>query len=332
LLPGKVASPFLLDLSAHVRLLIALPLLVLGARVAEARILPTLQQFLTRKLIPEQSLERFQDAVASAFRLGDSIVADVLIIVLIYALDMFVFRRTEATAGAVAWRSSPDSPLSLAGVYRAYVSVPIFQFVLFRWYFRLFIWARFLAQVARLKLRLIPTNPDRVGGLGFLLAGTQAFVIFAMAHGTLLAGWLAQRVIIRGDSLTEFKGEVIAVLALVLCITLLPLLPFTRSLVFAKRRGILEYGALAARYVREFDDKWLRGKTDLEEPLVGSADVQSLADMGGSYDLVQSMRTVPLTPQMILVFAAATLVPVAPLLLTVMPLEKILNKLVGILF
>ncbi len=335
LLPGSVASPFLLDLSAHVRLLVALPLLILAARVAEARMLPTLKQFLARRLVPEEALDRFGAAIASAFRLGDSVVADLLIIALIYGLDVLVVWRTYVTGSAVTWYSGPSvqgSLLTPAGIYYAYVSLPIFQFVLFRWYFRLLIWARFLAQVARLNLRLVPTNPDRVGGLGFLLAGTQAFIVLAMAHGALLAGWLAERVVIRGDNLTGFKGEVVAVLVLVLCITLVPLLPFTRLLVFAKRRGILDYGTLASRYAREFDDKWVHPGPDSEEPLVGSADIQSLADMGGSYDLVESMRSVPITPQMILAFATATLVPVAPLLLTLMPLSQIVSKLAGILF
>ena len=48
------------------------------------------------------------------------------------------------------------------------MSLPIFQFLLCRWYFRLFIWARFLWQVSRIDLSLVPTHPDRVGGLGFL--------------------------------------------------------------------------------------------------------------------------------------------------------------------
>ncbi len=68
------------------------------------------------------------------------------------------------------------------------------------------------------------------------------------------------------------------------------------------------------------------------EPLVGSADIQSLADMSGSYDVVQSMRSVPITTQMLIAFGIATLLPVAPLLLTLMSLSDILKKLAGVLF
>ncbi len=335
LLPGSVGTPFLLDLSAHVRLLVALPLFVLAARVGEARILPTLRQFLARRLIPEKLVPRFEAAVASTFRLGDSIVVDLLILAIIYSFDTLVAKRTNAANDVATWYAASvaqGAHLTPAGVCYAYFSLPIFQFVLLRWYFRLFIWGRFLWLVSWLNLNLVPTHPDRVGGLGFLSMGTQAFTVFAMAHGALLAGWLSTRILIAKASLTEFKGEIVAIVVFVLCLTIAPLGVFARSLTRAKRRGIVEYGALASRYANEFRDKWIVPESNNEEPLVGSADIQSLADMAGSYEIVQTMRSVPITGQMIVVFALATLLPVGPLVLTLMPLSEILKKLAGILF
>ncbi|MGC1759983.1 MAG: hypothetical protein WA742_11555 [Candidatus Cybelea sp.] len=335
LLPGSVGTPFLLDLSAHIRLLVALPLFVLAARVGEARILPTLQQFLVRRLVPEKLVPRFEAAVASAFRLGDSVIADLLIIAIIYFVDTLVARRTSVSNDVATWYAASvaqGAHLTPAGICYAYFSLPIFQFVLLRWYFRLFIWGRLLGRVSRLNLNLVSTHPDRVGGLGFLTMGTQAFVVFAMAHGALLAGWLSTRVVIAKASLTEFKGEIVAIVVFVLCLTIAPLTVFARSLIRAKRRGIIEYGALAARYANEFHDKWIVPEADAKEPLVGSADIQSLADMAGSYEIVQTMRSVPISAQMILAFAGAALLPVGPLLLTLMPLSEILKKVAGILF
>jgi hypothetical protein len=334
LLPGSVGTPFLLDLSAHIRLLVALPLFLLAARIGEARLIPTLQQFLARRLVPEALVPRFDAAVASAFRLGDSIVADLAIIGIIYFADTFVV-HSRYIATVASWYAASEtqgSHLTPAGICDAYFSLPIFQFVLLRWYFRLFIWARFLAQVSRLNLNLVPTHPDRVGGLGFLLMGTQAFAAFAMAHGALLAGWLSTRVVIGKASLPAFKAEIVAVVVFVLCLTLLPLTVFAGSLNRAKRRGIIDYGTLAARYANEFAKKWIVPGANCKEPLVGSADIQSLADMAGSYEIVQTMRIVPITLQMIVIFAAATLLPAAPLLLTLMSLSDILKKLTGILF
>ena len=121
----------------------------------------------------------------------------------------------------------------------------------------------------------------------------------------------------------------------ILVITLLawlPLLVFAPQLAQAKRTGNREYGTLAQRYVREFDAKWLRGGVSADESLVGSSDIQSLADLGNSFEVVRTMRLAPVTKEAILQLAAAILVPVVPLALTMMPLEELLKRLLGILF
>jgi hypothetical protein len=323
------------DYSAHIRLLIALPLLLIAGRVAEARLRPIMQQFLARDLIPPASMEKFKASVASAFRLGDSVLADLIIIALIYSVDVFVVQRTNLAAGAAAWYSSTSSHgpvLTIGGMYYAYVSLPILQFILLRWYYRLFIWGQFLRRTARLRLRLVPTHADRVGGLGFLIVGAQAFTFFAMAHGTLLAGWLATPVIVGGAPLPSFQPEIVIVVAFVLLLTVAPLLWYAPLLARTKRRGIIQYGELATRYVREFDQKWVHDAASSDEPLMGSADIQSLADMGNSYSVIQDMRSLPMTPRMVLGVVIATLIPVAPLVLTLMPLSAILKKLAGMVF
>jgi hypothetical protein len=69
-----------------------------------------------------------------------------------------------------------------------------------------------------------------------------------------------------------------------------------------------------------------------DEPLVGSADIQSLADLGNSCGVVQDMRIVPVTRDALLRLVAATLAPIVPLGLTMMSLEDLLKKLMGVLF
>jgi hypothetical protein len=217
-------------------------------------------------------------------------------------------------------------------MWYAYASIPFFQFLLVRWYFRLVIWMRFLWQVSRIELNLIPIHPDRVGGIGFLSGTAYAFMPLLMAHGALLAGNLANRIFHLGAALTDFKLEIIFLVIFLLSMVLGPLLVFAPKLAQAKRTGKREYGTMAQRYVREFDTKWLRGGASVDESLVGSGDIQSLADLSNSYEIIQSMRIVPVTKDTILRLAAATLAPLVPLGLTMMPLEELLNKLFGILF
>ncbi len=110
-----------------------------------------------------------------------------------------------------------------------------------------------------------------------------------------------------------------------------PLMALAPHLAQAKRAGLREYGSLAERYIREFDSKWLRGGAAPGERLVGSGDIQSLADLGNSFEMIRSMRMIPFTKEAVLQLSAATLAPVAPLALTMMSLEDLLKRLFGIL-
>jgi len=48
--------------------------------------------------------------------------------------------------------------------------------------------------------------------------------------------------------------------------------------------------------------------------------IQSLADLGNSFEVLRGMRIAPVTKETILRLAAATLAPIVPLALTMMPL------------
>ncbi|MBV2135032.1 hypothetical protein KRX52_19860 [Pseudomonas sp. MAP12] len=334
LLDGGVAIPFLMDFDVHIRFLVAMPLLIGAELIVHQRIRPVVGQFLDRRLVPEAARARFEAAVASTMRLRNSVTAEVLLIAFVYGFGVLVVWRNAAVLDTATWYTVPTDSgfdLSLAGIWYGYVSVPIFQFLLLRWFFRTLIWMRFLWQVSRIELNLVPTHPDRVGGLGFLANSAYAFMPLALAYGALLAGMLANRIFYVGATLPEFKAEIAMVVIFVECLVLAPLFVFSTQLANAKRIGLREYGGLAMTYVREFDSKWLRGGAPADEPLVGSGDIQSLADLGNSFAVVQEMRLAPVTRDVVLRLSIATLLPVVPLLLTIMPLEELLNKLAGII-
>ena len=333
-LGGSVAVPFLRDVDVHVRFLVALPLLIVAELVVHQRMRFVLRQFHERRLIPASASNSLEAAIASAMRLRNSVLAELLLIAFVYLVGISVLWRHYMTLATPTWYATPTAAgttLSMAGWWYGYVSLPFFQFLLLRWYFRIFIWARFLFRVSRIDLSLIPTHPDRVGGLGFLSNTAYAFVPLAAAHGAMLAGLIANRIFYQGAGLLDFKVEVAVVLAFLLCLVFGPLVVFAPRLAEAKRTGLREYGTLAERYVRDFDAKWLRGGAPAGEQLVGSADLQSLADLGNSFEVVRTMRAVPVTKEAVFQLAGVTLLPVVPLALTMMSLEDLLKKLFGIL-
>jgi hypothetical protein len=334
-LGGRAAVPFLLDVEVHVRFLVALPLLIVAELVVHQRMRFVVRQFLERNLIPQSALPRFENAIASAFRLRNSVLAEVLLIALVYVVGILLIWRYYVALSTATWYAVPTVEglkLSVTGTWYGYVSLPIYQFLLVRWYYRIFIWSRFLWQVSRIELSIVPTHPDRVGGLGFLANTVYAFMPLAVAHGAMLAGPIANRIFYLGAALPEWKVEIGVLVVFLLCLVLGPLLVFAPQLAQAKRTGNREYGTLAERYVREFDAKWLRGGAPAGEPLVGSADIQSLADLANSFEVVRTMHVAPITRDSLLRLVAATLAPIVPLALTMMPFEELVGKLLGILF
>ena len=335
LLRTRVAVPFLLDLETHIRFLAVVPLLLAAELIVHRRLLGVARTFLERNLIPEAAMPRFDAAVTSAFRLRNSVAAELLLIALVYVVGVLIVWRQFTAIDASTWyatTSSTGSGLTHAGMWYAYLSLPIFQFLLLRWYYRLFIWVRFLWQVSRIDLALVATHPDQVAGLGFLAQTVYGFSVLLVAHGAMLAAQIANRIFFAGAAFGDFKVEIAVMVGFLMCVVFGPLLVFSPQLARAKRRGLNEYGTLAERYVRDFDGKWLRGGASESEALMGSADIQSLADMGNSFSVVRTMRLAPISREAILQLAAAVLVPLVPLLLTVMPVEELTRKLLGLVF
>jgi hypothetical protein len=334
-LGASAAVPFLKDVEIHIRFLVALPLLVAAELIVHQRMRFVVNQFLERELIPASASGQFDAALDSAFRLRNSIVAELLLIVFVYVVGVALLWRHYLALDAATWYATPTAAgmtLTLGGMWYGWVSLPIFQFLLLRWYFRVFVWARLLWKVSRIDLKLVPTHPDRLGGLGFLANTAYAFVPLAAAHGAMLAAVLANRILYLGARLLDFKAEAVVLLAFLLLVVFGPLLVFTPRLAEAKRSGLREYGALAARYVRDFDAKWLRDTAPRDERLMGSGDIQSLADLGVGFETVKTMQLMPVSREAVLRLTAAMHAPIAPLLLTMMSLEDLLKRLFGLVF
>jgi len=331
----SVKVPFLLDVDVHARFLLALPLLIVAELVVHRRMRLVVGTFVKRSLLPDAARGRFDAAIAAAMRLRNSVLAELLLIALVYGPGvLFIWRRHAAMdlptwyGMTVAGKLQP----TLAGWWLGCVSLPLVQFILLRWYFRLLIWTRFLWQVSRIELRLVAIHPDRAGGLGFLSTVTYAFAPLLAGQGVLLAGVMANKIFYAGAKLTDFKLELLAMVIMMLFFVLAPLLVFTPRLARTKRIGLAEYGGLAQRYVREFDQKWLRGGAPTDEPLVGSGDIQSLADLGNSFEIVKGMKLVPFGKDTLLQLAVISLAPVAPLVLTMIPLGELLDRFLHVVF
>jgi hypothetical protein len=331
-LTGAGAS-FLHDIEVHIRFLIALPVLIMAELVVHLRIRPVVKQFIDRSIIVPDEVPMFNAAIESAMRRRNSVGIEIGLLILVYTVGHWVWRE-QIALGSTTWyaiREETGLRFTLAGYWYAFASIPIFQFILLRWYFRLLIWFGFLWRVSRLNLSLTSTHPDRAGGLSFLGDSTYAFAPFLFAQGAVLAGLIASRIFYGGQSLMAFKVDIAGLVILFVLFILVPLTMFTPHLARAKWRGLREYGLLASRYVQEFDAKWVRGGAPAAESLIGSSDIQSLADLGNSYAVVRDMRSVPFGLEAVIQLIIVTVAPILPLLLTIMPLEELIDRLIKVL-
>jgi len=324
---------FFHDVEVHVRFLVVLPILIGAELLVHLRIRPVVRRFVERRIVLPEDLPRYHAAIQSAVRLRNSIPAELTLLLFVYTFGLWLW-SSRIGLDTSTWYAMPGGRwhLTPAGYWYVFVSIPVLQFILLRWYMRLFIWFRFLWQVSRINLNLIPTHPDRCAGLAFLGKSAYAFGPILFAQGAMLAGLIASRVLNRGESLLSFKLQIGGFVAFFVFAILGPLLMFTPRMASARRKGLADYGLLAQRYVQSFEQKWVLRDLASSEELLGAADIQSLADLGNSYALVRDMRSVPFGLEDISRLAAATAAPLVPLLLTIFSPEELILRIIKVVF
>lgn len=329
-----VSVPFLLDVETHVRFLLCVSLLIYAELIVHQRIRLIVRQFIDRGLVAPAVLPRFHDAIRSAMAWRNSIPVEVGLILFVFSMGYFI-RTNTFTLQSSTWYATMGEgsmTLTLPGYWFFWVSNPLIQFLIFRWFYRILIWTRFLWQVSRIRLELLPTHPDRNCGLGFLGASAYAYSPLLSAFGAQLAGFIANRIFYDAAVLTAYKPEIILLAGFGLVLVLAPLSVFAPHILAAKRQGLREYGALAAEYSRSFEQRWLRTADREGESLLGAADIQSLADLGNAYTVIKEVRPLPFSRDMFLQLVLAIIVPFAPLLLTLFPFDVLLDRLIGVIF
>jgi len=332
-----VKVPFLYDFEVHARLLFALPLLVFAELIVYIRMRAIVPQFIERRIITDDIRSNFNAIISSAIGLRDSLLAEITLLLLVILVGSHVWRLSLALQSDTWYGTVSSSTLNYtaAGYWYAFVSVPVFQFILLRWYYRIIIWCRFLFQVSRLDLNLIALHPDRCCGLGFLGNVVSSFAPLLMAHSGIVAGYIANRILHEGATLPDYRFDLLSMAALLLAIVLGPLCVFIPKLNRARLAGLRTYGGLASDYVVGFAEKWTRDANGVStnpqnEPLWGSADIQSLADLANSFAIVKEVKLVPFGRDTAIRFLVVIAIPVAPLALTMFSPEELLKRLITV--
>jgi hypothetical protein len=323
-----------LDVDVHVRLLVAIPLLIIAELIVHQRLVIVVKQFIERDIIAPEHRARFEQIIASTMHLRNSIAIEVALLLFCFGVGHWVWRGQVALSVPTWYSVKSDGAmvLSKAGYWYAFISLIIFRFILFRWYFRIFLWYKFLWQVRSLPLQLNLYHPDRAGGLGFLAGSVSAFSPVLFAQTTLISGVVVDRIWHTGANLTAFKVEIAGALAFLMLSVLAPLAFFVTHLNNARRVANREFGILSSKYVDCFRAKWIKHNTKEDEPLLGTPDIQSLADLGNSFKTVSEIRLFPFGKQTVARLLGVLILPLLPLMLTLIPLKEILSWVVKLVF
>jgi hypothetical protein len=268
-------------------------------------------------------------------RLRNSVVIEIGLLILTVMVGAWTWRDI-LTLPVSTWyavnRGGGGLRLTPAGWFYAFVSLSIFRFFLFRWLFRIFIWYRFLWQVSRMPLHFNLYHPDHAGGLGFLSVGSLAIEPVFVAQSVVISSFIYAHILYDRQRLPDFKMEIATFVILALIVLILPLTFFAIKLEYAGRQAKGEFGTLASHYVDDFRKKWVEGGAAPGDPLLGTPDLQSLADLANSFAVVNQMRLLPLNKQAVIRIVVFLVFPFLPLFLTMFPLEEVLKSLFNLAF
>jgi hypothetical protein len=334
LVGSGVEVNFLHDPVPHARYLIALPLLVIAERIIDPYLRVIVQHFDTSGVVSDDARPLYDKALHQLNRRKDAIWVDVVLFLLAFGLSWVlipVFDLLTLEQRTSSWMltvTGGEETYKPAGLWFAFVSIPLLQFFVYRWIWRLIIWISFMNKISRIPLVLQPAHPDRSGGLGMLSRGQSAFGIVFAAFGTMMSSTLAQEIIHEGRALTDVGWEVLAYVLICFAIITGPLCTFFSNLLDAKRQGLRAYSALGYRLTDMFNKKWIKTFSKKKgEGLITAVDPSAMADYTAVYETVSTMRLIPLNRQNVIALVLTLVAPFVPLVLTQFSLKEALQRL-----
>jgi hypothetical protein len=322
-------TSLLRDYRVYARLLIGVPVLLIGQLMMDERFRMIVSHIGEAHLIGVQDWPRLDSIVAMVKRVRDSVFPEAAILVLVIIHTVMTSRTQIDATPWIASGVRPDLHLTPAGWYAVSVSATVFQFLLGLGLWKWLLWALFAFRFSRLDLQLIPTHPDRHGGLGFLGLAPIAFAPISFAASAAIGSTWRHDILVHGARLASFKLPALVLLILVALIALGPLAFFSPRLGALRRQGILDYGALGQIHSTGFHDKWIHHRTGHEAELLTAEEISTLCDYGGSYEKLKGMTPFPADRGAYVALAASVVVPMLPAVIAVVPLIVVVKDLLS---
>jgi hypothetical protein len=314
---------------------LAIVAFVLMEQSSDRRMAWLTSQFIAQGIVRDSARAGFVTVRSNMERRTSSALAEGLILVAAYLISYTWLKHGVSRVEGGTWAGQvTDATLqpTLAGWWALLVALPLLWFLLGRWLWRFVTWGLMLRDIARCELRLVATHPDRCGGIAFIGQYPKTYLMFVFALSSVVAAGVLKMVVYGGASLLSFKFALLGMIAFLCVAFVVPLLAFAPVLSALKRQGLSRYGALVSQHNLAFEAKWLDGgNAEAPDGLLGSPDISSLADLAAGFELVRSMRVVPVTKASIVPLILAVLMPLAGVALTQAPFRAIIDSVKGLL-
>jgi len=325
-LPGQTPEPLFAHFGVHARLLIAVPLLILAEGPASRLTAELLQRFVSSGVVPESERKHYADALKEAIRWRDTVWP--WLVMLAVAIALGSYSHTLDRVHEVDWAQGEAPGFGFGGYWYLYVGRTIFLTLVLGWLWRVGLLAWLLSRIARMRLALVPSHADRIGGLGFLERLPAAFAPLAFAVSVVLASRWAHDAVYHGLSLISVKIEMLAFVVLCVVVFCAPLLVFHGVLKRVRHRALFDYGTLVGRQGRAVHARWIEQRK-LDDALFDAPELGPVADTNALFDAVKAMRTLPIGKASVLPVVLAAALPMLAVLAMQIPVATLLKRLLG---
>ena len=315
------------DYRVHARMLVAVPVLLVGELLMESRFRAVIGHLRQAELLDALELGHVDRVIATLIRARDSLVPEFVILLLLIVHTATSYKGLVDTTPWLSHASGGELQLTVAGWYAVLVSAPIFQFLLGLALWKWLLWTYFAFKLSRRNLKLVPTHPDGHGGLGFLGLTSAAFAPIAFSATAVIAATWREDILHHGARLIDFKLPAIILIAVTALIALGPLAFFVPRLAVVRRKGILEYGILGQIHGVEFHEKWILHRAGHEAEFLVAPESSAVANYGHIYDTIKNMNSFPADKGALYTLAGAVVIPALPVILTQIPLAVVLSDL-----
>jgi hypothetical protein len=317
---GHSVDPLVRDISVHVRFLVALPLVLVSSHLLDAQCRGAVKVLYDAKLADPAALDAI---MLRAEQLRTSSWCELVIALGSLALGQLGLWGVIGPTGLFHGLEQ-HTIWSFSRIWYGTIAFPLWQFVSARWMWRWAIWIYTLVRLARLPLAGLASHPDRATGLSCLAWPILGFCWYVAAFSSVLAGAWDTQVLENRFTVSSLTPTVATLIIVAIIVGFAPLLVFTPRLYDVRRRDMMKNTLFAFDYMRQFNQKWLDGTCP--EPVLGSQDLQSLGAYESAFQIVASTRLTVFELSKMKNVAVAVLLPMLPLLATLIPLERVVPR------